>query len=461
MMVGILFLFTAGMLHQASCFVLAVPRPENRATAASSPRSATVLPTNLDETRLDNNSDDDFTLPESRWNCPTHENICSETGVTLSRYMMEIARLNPELEDVESIVTALQVACKTLSNLVRTSALTGLTGLEAGGGSINVQGEEQKKLDVIANEVLKRALHWSGKLGTIASEEEDSPVAVIRDNRGNKVYSSDVLIDTEGGFVAVFDPLDGSSNIDAGIPVGTIFGIFEQQGECEIDFNDGLADMERKCLEDTLQPGRNLVAAGYCLYSSSTILVLTLGNGVNGFTLQESIGEFVLTHPNMTIPNRGKIYSFNEANRWDWDLPLQNYITDIQQGLGDTKSKYSSRYIGSMVADVHRTLQYGGIFGYPADKRSPDGKLRLLYEAAPMAFLVEQAGGLALTGKNRILDIPPLTVHQRVPCILGSRDDVRELRRYYSSSDDAELIARCEARRKGLSFTAVISEQAL
>lgn len=396
-------------------------------------------------------------LPEPRWLCPAHENVCSETGVTLSRYMMEMARWNPELQDVESIITSLSVACKTLSNLVRTSALTGLTGAQDGGGSINVQGEEQKKLDVLANDVLKRALQWSGQLATLASEEEDSPVSVsITDNRGNPVYSNDILVEREGRFVAVFDPLDGSSNVDAGIPVGTIFGIFEQTDECEIDFDhDGRIDeMERKCLENTLQPGKNLVAAGYCLYSSATTLVLTLGNGVNFFTLDEKIGEFVLTEADVVIPPRGKIYSFNEANRWDWDAPLQSYITDIQQGHGDTGTPYSARYIGSMVADVHRTLQYGGIFGYPADKKNCNGKLRLLYEAAPMAFLVEQAGGMALTGKNRILDLPPTSVHQRVPCILGSREDVLELRRYYEASTDPDLIARCESRMKGIRLLA-------
>lgn len=393
-------------------------------------------------------SPEDFQTPEPRWQCPVHNDVCSQTGVTLSRYMMEMTRMNEDLQEIESIFTSLQVACKTLSNLVRTASLTGITGLEAGGGSINVQGEEQKKLDVIANDVLKNALKWSGQLSTLASEEEDVPVQILRDNRGNPVYSSDVIIESSGRYTAVFDPLDGSSNIDAGIPVGTIFGIFDQ-AECDIDFEMSTDEQEARCLRNTLQQGRNLVAAGYCLYSSATTFVFTLGNGVWGFTYDERIGEFVLTHPDMKIPSRGKIYSFNEANRWDWDPPLQNYVTDIQQGLGDTKSKYSSRYIGSMVADVHRTLQYGGIFGYPADTKNPDGKLRLLYEAAPMSFLIEQAGGLALTGKNRIMDIPPTNVHQRVPCILGSREDVLELRRYYQESQDPELIARCAARMTG------------
>ncbi|CAM9261000.1 unnamed protein product [Chrysoparadoxa australica] len=388
-------------------------------------------------------------LQTGRWVCPAFSEVCDETGVTLSRYMMEMARYNPELGEVESIFTSVQTAAKTISNLVRRSSLTGITGLEGGGGSINVQGEEQKKLDLITNDVLKKALKWTGKLGTLASEEEDAPVLV--DNRGNAVFSSDVLVEQEGRYVAVFDPLDGSSNVDAGIPTGTIFGIFMDDEQCVIADEDPdqiLNPEEQRCLANTLQPGTNLVAAGYILYSSATSFVFTLGSGVQGFTLDESIGEFVMTHPNIQIPSRGAIYSFNESNRWDWDQPLQDYITDIQQARGDTKTKYSSRYIGSMVADVHRTLQYGGIFGYPADKKNPDGKLRLLYEAAPMSFLMEQAGGLALTGKNRIMDLNPQQVHQRVPCILGSPEDVGELRRYYEASDDPELIKRCDARLK-------------
>ncbi len=260
---------------------------------------------------------EEFKTPELRWQCPVHNDVCSKTGVTLSRYMMEMSRMNEDLEEIESIFTSLQVACKTLSNLVRTASLTGITGLEAGGGSINVQGEEQKKLDVIANDVLKNALKWSGQLSTLASEEEDAPVQVLRDNRGNPVYSSDVIIESSGRYTAVFDPLDGSSNIDAGIPVGTIFGIFDQV-ECDLDFDLSSDQQEMRCLRNTLQQGKNLVAAGYCLYSSATSFVFTLGNGVWGFTYDERIGEFVLTHPDMKIPSRGKIYSFNEANRWDW-----------------------------------------------------------------------------------------------------------------------------------------------
>lgn len=367
------------------------------------------------------------------WNQPVHKNVCPQTGVTLSRYMREMSRCNPELEEIETIFISLQVACKAIGKLVRTAAFDdNLTGLHNGGGSINVQGEEQKKMDVLANDILKNALKWTGKLGTLASEEEDTPVAVITDTTSNG-SSGEAIVDSAGSYIAVFDPVDGSSNVDVNIPVGTIFGIFKHSEECDTSDWDMLE--HEICQEDVLQPGKNLVAAGYCLYSSAMTLVFTLGDGVHGFTLDESLGEFVLTHPNMKIPTRGKIYSINEANRWDWESPMQEYITDIQQGQGESQTRYTSRYVGSMVPDVHRTLQYGGIFGYPADARNPQGKLRLLYEAAPMAFLMEQAGGVATTGRESIMGIQPNNVHQRVPCVLGSRDDVQELCRYYEKAD--------------------------
>eukprot|EP00624_Nannochloropsis_granulata_P001337 evm.model.NODE_16478_length_15891_cov_19.095022.7 len=311
-----------------------------------------------------------------------------------------------------------------------------MTGYQDDGCSINVQGEQQKKLDVLTNDVLKKALRFTGRLTVLASEEEDAPVTMEDRER---IYAdkrdSDVVVEEGNKYVACFDPLDGSSNVDASIPVGTIFGIFAsgEEKECLLDDEDlegGPMDPQSraaKCLMSTLQPGTNLV-------------------GVNGFTYDTHIGEFVLTHPNIRIPERGQIYSFNEANRWDWDKPMQEYVTALQMGQGESGKRYSSRYIGSMVGDVHRTLLYGGIFGYPADANNKDGKLRLLYEAAPMAFLVEQAGGLALTGKNRIMEIRPRGVHQRVPCILGSKEDVEELRSFYNASKDPDLIRRCIER---------------
>jgi fructose-1,6-bisphosphatase I len=322
---------------------------------------------------------------------------------------------------MESLMTSIQMACKTIASLVSRAGVQDLTGLQEGGGSVNVQGEEQKKLDVISNTVLKNALRYSGKVGVVGSEEEDAPVMI------EQQYS--------GRYVAVFDPLDGSSNIDAAISTGTIFGIFEEnQDECEIKGKDDMTESEVKCLVDTLQAGKKLVAAGYCMYSSSTILVMTMGNGVNGFTLDSNIGEFVLTHPNIQIPKRGKIYSINEANYFDWDSALQEYVNNLKAGKGESGSKYSARYIGSMVGDIHRTLLYGGIFGYPGDAKNPNGKLRLLYEGAPMSFLLEQAGGKSTTGSQRVMEITPSGVHQRVPVFLGSPDDIDEVTKVYEKA---------------------------
>lgn len=387
----------------------------------------------IDTTTKDNDDNERLMATKEKkrplWKMPVHRNVCSQTGVTLSRYMMEMERLNPELDEVESMFTSIQVGCKAISKLVRTASLNDHTGMAFGGGSINIQGEEQKKMDVLANDCLKNALRWTGHFRTIASEEEDQPVIGI--SSGALDHASEALaeesFDSGAKFIAVFDPLDGSSNVDAGIPVGTIFGIFQHTEDCSLNDDDNV------CTDDVLQPGRKLVAAGYCLYSSATTLVFTIGAGTHGFTLDESLGEFVLTHPNIKIPDRGSIYSFNEGNRWNWDQPTQDYVTNIQQGKGETGVNYSSRYIGSMVGDVHRTLQYGGIFGYPADTQNLNGKLRLLYEAAPMAFLVEQAGGIATTGTRDIMDVLPTDVHARVPCILGSKDDVKEYQSYYEN----------------------------
>lgn len=337
--------------------------------------------------------------------------------MTLTRYMLQVAMDNADLEhmsDMQSLMSSIQLACKKICSLVQRAGITNLTGLEDGGGSVNVQGEEQKKLDVLSNEVLKNALRYSGKMGVIASEEEDEPVMV------DEVYS--------GNYVAVFDPLDGSSNIDAGIATGTIFGIFVQNTGClASDWESKIDGAELTCLYNTMQPGSNLVAAGYCMYSSSCMMVLTTGHGVNGFTLDPQIGEFVLTHPDMTIPSRGKIYSFNEANAPAWDATLRKYVDNLKTGQNKSGVKYSSRYIGSLVADVHRTILYGGVFGYPGDSKNPNGKLRLLYECAPMSFLIEQAGGIATTGKERVMDLIPNEVHQRMPLIIGGKEDVQEL----------------------------------
>jgi len=372
-------------------------------------------------------------------NEPIFPEVCEFAGVTLSRYVLEMARANPdqpELVELVSVMTAVERACKTISNLVRRAPMSGLTGLESGGGSINVQGEEQKKLDVITNTVLKNALKFTGKMGVLASEEEDAPVGVEDDAASNYEWNREVVVEEGNKYVAVFDPLDGSSNVDANIPTGTIFGIFEEPEGCAVvDEDSGSAD--ENCLTATLQSGNQLIISGYCLYSAATSLVLSFGGKTcQGFTLDEQVGEFLLTQPNMKIPSRGKpIYSINEANRWDWDPELREYITAVQKGEGQTGKQYTSRYIGSMVGDIHRTLLYGGIFGYPGDSKNPNGKLRLLYEAAPIAFLMEAAGGKATSKGERVLDITPNNVHQRVSCFFGSAEDVDEMQSYFDKKD--------------------------
>ena len=242
--------------------------------------------------------------------------------------------------------------------------------------------------------------------------------------------ASELIFEETSKYVAVFDPLDGSSNVDAGIPTGTIIGVYEHDENCVVDDQEGMTE----CLANTLQAGTKLVAAAYCLYSSSTFFVLTLGNGVYMFTLDEEIGEFVLSKPDVKIPESSSIISFNEANLENWDEPMKKTVKNWREGTGASGKRYSSRYIGSMVGDVHRTLLYGGVFGYPADKKNKNGKLRLLYEGAPMSFIMEQAGGLSTTGTQRVMEITPDQVHQRVPIVMGSKNCVQEVIDAYAAA---------------------------
>jgi fructose-1,6-bisphosphatase I len=364
---------------------------------------------------------------------PIFDDICDTTGITLTRFMNEIAIINPELRELTTLFGAIDTACKAISNLVKRSQLPSseTLGLQ---GDINIQGEDQKKLDVITNNLLKRALRFTGRLGVLASEEEDVPVDLIGPSSTDT--SESIIIEEGDRYVAVFDPLDGSSNVDAGIPTGTIIGIYEHDDTCDIDpscYGDDCTEQEASCLANTLQPGTNLVAAAYCLYSSSTLFALTLGNGVYIFTLDENIGEFVLSKPNVKIPEDATIYSFNEANIDMWDKPIRDCVVKWRSGTGLSNKRYTSRYIGSMVGDVHRTLLYGGVFGYPSDTKNANGKLRLLYEGAPMSFIMEQAGGLSTTGTQRVMEISPDYVHQRVPVIMGSRNAVQEVIDAYST----------------------------
>lgn len=273
-------------------------------------------------------------------------------------------------------------------------------------GSENVQGEDQKKLDVIANDVFKNVLRKSGQCSVLVSEEEDEPIFIEPAHRGS--------------YCVVFDPLDGSSNIECGVSIGTIFGIYKVRDGSEGE------------VSDVLRPGRDLVAAGYCMYGSMTYLAISLGQGVAGFTLDPMLGEFVLTHKQLSVPSAGPIYSINEGNAAQWSDGVRAYVEEAK-----ASGKASLRYVGSMVADVHRTLLYGGIFMYPADKKNPKGKLRMLYEGYPMAFLVEQAGGRAIDGQGKpVLDLPPTGIHDRCPIFLGSTEPVARIAQLFEEKDN-------------------------
>ncbi|KZV18538.1 fructose-1,6-bisphosphatase, chloroplastic-like [Dorcoceras hygrometricum] len=333
---------------------------------------------------------------------------------TLTSWLLKQEQIGAIDAELTIVLSSISMACKQIASLVQRASISNLTGVQ---GAVNVQGEDQKKLDVVSNEVFSNCLRSSGRTGIIASEEEDVPVAVEESYSGN--------------YIVVFDPLDGSSNIDAAVSTGSIFGIYSPNDECLADIEDDatLDNVEQRCVVNVCQPGTNLLAAGYCMYSSSVIFVITLGNGVFAFTLDPMFGEFVLTQENIQIPKKGKIYAFNEGNYQLWDDKLKKYIDDLKDP-GPSGKPYSARYIGSLVGDFHRTLLYGGIYGYPRDKKSKNGKLRLLYECAPMSFIVEQAGGKGSDGQQRVLDIQPTEIHQRIPLYIGSEEEVEKLEKY-------------------------------
>jgi len=329
--------------------------------------------------------------------------------MTLTLYLLKEEMAGTVDAEMVVVLTSIATACKKIASLVQRAGISNLTGLQ--GGATNIQGEDQKKLDVLSNEVFCDALRDSGRTAIIASEEEDVPVAV------EETYS--------GQYIVVFDPLDGSSNIDAAVSTGSIWGIYEPSTTCIAPGTADAATVQENCVVNVCQPGSNLLSAGYCMYSSSVILVLSIGKGVFGFTLDQQLGEFVLSHNNIKIPQAGKIYSFNEGNYAMWSDGLKKYMDSLKVGGKAADGKpYSARYIGSLVGDFHRTMLYGGIYGYPGDKKNVNGKLRLLYECAPMSFLAEQAGGKGTDGKGRVLDIQPDKVHQRVPLFVGSAGEV-------------------------------------
>ncbi len=326
--------------------------------------------------------------------------------VTLSRFLIDQERRHPAATGAFSgILDSIALAAKMISRQVNMAGLVDILGRT---GDENVHGEQVQKLDLYANEVLYRALDHTGYIAVLASEEAEDPIPIP-----DKFPAGD--------YVVLYDPLDGSSNIDVNVSIGTIFSIHRK-----------ITRGKRGTMEDCLQPGSRQVAAGYVLYGSSTMLVYTTGTGVHGFTLDPSIGEFLLSHPNLRIPDPpSKTYSINEAYYHRWLPGQQRLVSHLKREGG-----FGSRYIGSLVSDMHRTLLLGGLFMYPADRNNPEGKLRLLYEAAPMAMLAEQAGGRGSDGRTRLLELEPRTLHQRTPVYLGAASLVELAERFLAENPE-------------------------
>ncbi len=325
------------------------------------------------------------------------------TGITVMEHLLIHQKENPlATGNFTRLLSELIFSAKIISREVKKAGLVDILGLT---GKVNVQGEEVRKLDDYANRILIYRMQHAGVLCAMASEE-NADIIEVPDNL------------PKGDYLLIFDPLDGSSNIDVNVNIGTIFSIRKRT-----------SDRAYVTLEDFLQKGTTQVAAGYFLYGPSTMLIYTTGNGVDGFTLDPSVGEFLLSHPSIKIPEVGKVYSVNESYRAYWDDKVKAVVDYFKSPENERGKPYTSRYIGSLVADFHRNLLYGGIFMYPADKKDPakpHGKLRLLCEAAPLAFVVEQAGGAATDGSKPIMDIKPEALHQRVPLFIGSKRDVEK-----------------------------------
>ncbi|SPO02654.1 probable FBP1 - fructose-1,6-bisphosphatase [Cephalotrichum gorgonifer] len=324
--------------------------------------------------------------------------------ITLTRFLTEEQTKHKEATgDFTLLCHALQFSFKSIAYYIRRSTLINLTGLA---GSANITGDDQKKLDVISNDLFIEAMRSSGKCAVLVSEEEDN---VIFFNDGK-----------DARYAVACDPIDGSSNLDAGVSVGTIFAIHK------------LPEGSKGRKEDILKPGSEQIAAGFTMYGASAQLVITMkGGSVNGFTLDNGLGEFILTHPDMRMPRSRAIYSVNEGNSLYWEENVKSYFNSLKEPQENGKP-YSARYIGSMVADAYRTLLYGGIFAYPADKKSPKGKLRILYECAPMAMVFENAGGQAVDSKmTRMLDIVPEDIHDKAGIFMGSYDEVEKVKAFH------------------------------
>lgn len=339
---------------------------------------------------------------------------------TITQFIIEEQRHIAEATgDFTSLLNDIVTACKVISNMVNHGALVDVLGAA---GTENVQGEDQKKMDVISNDVFIKSNEWAGHLAAMASEEMED------------IYHIPDL-NPRGKYLLTFDPLDGSSNIDVNVSVGTIFSILRCKGDCA-----------NPVKEDFLQTGTEQICAGYALYGPSTMMVLTTGNGVNGFTLDQNIGEFILTHPDMIIPEETQEFAINASNGRFWEAPVKRYVDECLSGTEGSRDKdFNMRWIASMVAEVHRILTRGGIFMYPIDEKMKakgmQGKLRLLYEANPMSFIIEQAGGVSTTGRERIMDIKPHELHQRVPVILGSKSEVERVTAYHQ----AEVNSKADA----------------
>jgi fructose-1,6-bisphosphatase I len=322
---------------------------------------------------------------------------------TFQQHVLQEQRRFPDATTEFSwLVSGITLATKMIESQVRRAGLTGVLGSF---GRVNVQGEVQQKLDVYANEALIHCLSLRDSIGIIASEENEEPLVLRHDSPSAK-------------YAIVFDPLDGSSNIDVAVTIGTTFAIFRRP--------DG--DRASDPLEWVLQPGRKQVAAGYVVYGSSTVLVYSAGNGVHGFTLDPLVGSYILTHENIRMPERGHYYSINESYCDRWPEVYVKYLSYLKSG--EAGRRYSSRFVGSMVADFHRTLLRGGVFIYPPNTEYPEGRLRLLYEANPVSFLAEQAGGAASDGHQPVLDVQPRDIHQRTPLVVGGPAEMEEFERY-------------------------------
>ncbi len=328
----------------------------------------------------------------------------SNKVITIERHIIDGERQHPGATgNFSAVLRDLTLAIKVIWREVSKAGLVNILGTV---GKENIHGDVVKKLDVFADEAIYKAMDHGGHLCVMASEENEDVLHIPDDY-------------PKGKYVLLFDPLDGSSNIDANVSIGTIFSIYRR-----------VSHSGKGTLADCTQPGYKQIAAGYVVYGSSTMMVYTTGDGVHGFTLDPSIGEFLLSHENIRVPKRGKIYSVNEGNYRYWDDGVKKYIKYLQEEDEGSGRPYAARYIGSMVADIHRTLLYGGIFLYPGDARYPKGKLRLMYEANPLAFIMEQAGGAASNGDQRILDVVPSTLHQKTPLFIGSEEDVASCKEF-------------------------------